>query len=239
MDDMFSCRKIGIVRSCFKQKFGIPRQPGLAAGATAVLDIEPPFGAPECFRGIERFSHLWVLFYFHATALQGWNSTVRPPRLGGDKRVGVFATRSNFRPNPFGLSAVKFLGITFKRGHALIEVENHDLLDGSPILDVKPYIRFADSMPDAVSFDPPETKLEVDILPEVRLILETYSDVDIAVFENLMIQLVSTDPRPAYLAGKPDADTYAVTVGDIEFRFRMEMPGVAVIYTIYRLPPLS
>lgn len=225
-------QRIGKVRSCFKQKFGIPRQPGLAPGTTAILDIFPPYGAPECFRGIEQYTHLWVFFHFHATADQGWRSTVRPPRLGGDIRIGVFATRSNFRPNPIGLSVVRFTGITYRQGHALLEVSNHDLLDGTPILDIKPYIAYADAHPDAQSFAPPVSTLNVEILPEVLAAVEGYPQLDPEAFEPLVRSLVSTDPRPAYLAGQPDEGIYAIPIGDVEFCFRMISPDTAQVYAL-------
>lgn len=233
MDSPLTLQAIGMVRSCFKQKFGIPRQSGLAPGATAVLDIFPPYGQPECFRAIEQYSHLWVIFHFHATASQGWHSTVRPPRLGGDKRIGVFATRSNFRPNPLGLSAVKLISMEFKRGHALLMVENHDLLDGSPIIDLKPYIGFADSIPEARSFEPPTAKLTVSLTSEVEIKLRTAPDLDFDAFRTLMTALIESDPRPAYLSGKPDTDSYAVPIHGMEFRFKVENGNEAIVYDIY------
>ncbi len=226
---------IGRVKSCFSRKFGIPRQPNLAPGARAILDIYPPYGAPECFRGIEAITHLWVIFQFHATTHQGWRSTVRPPRMGGDKRVGVFATRSNFRPNSIGLSCVKIVDIRFDKGHALIEVDNHDLLDGTPILDIKPYIPFADSREDAKAYEIPESTLDIEILPEVETYVHTHYDNPKA-FLNLMRHLIVSDPRPAYLASKPDEDSYAIAVDDHEFRFKIEFPSKAIVFSIIPLP---
>lgn len=227
----FEMHTIGRVRSCFSRKFGIPRQPSLAPGARAVLDIYPPYGAPECFRGIEGISHLWVLFQFHATTHQGWRSTVRPPRMGGDKRIGVFATRSNFRPNSIGLSAVKIENITFKNGHTLIEVSNHDLLDGTPILDIKPYIPFADAPPEATAYEPPESVLTVSIDPEVRDFIYAHIETP----ENyiaLIHKLIASDPRPAYLAGKDDPDIYAIALDQHEFRFRIENANNACVFSV-------
>ena len=139
-------RPIGIVRSCFGGKFAVPRQPGLCPSAWGDLVFEPEFRRPEALRGIEGFSHLWLIFGFHLTADAGWHPTVRPPRLGGNERVGVFASRSTFRPNGLGLSLVRLEGSEAreKEGTVLL-LGGLDLVDGTPVFDVKPYLPYAEA----------------------------------------------------------------------------------------------
>ncbi len=140
---------VGVIESCFKEKFGIPRQPGLVEAACASLRLLPPYDRAEAVRGLEGFSHVWLIFGFHATAAQGWRPTVRPPRLGGNARLGVFATRSTFRPNPLGLSVVRLLDIDTRRGVQL-QLAGGDLLNGTPVYDIKPYLPYADALSEAV-----------------------------------------------------------------------------------------
>ena len=142
--------RIGVVRSCFGEKFGVPRQPGLCPSAWGELIFDEACRSGEAVRGLDDFSHLWIVFHFHLTAGQGWHPTVRPPRLGGNRRLGVFASRSPFRPNAIGLSVVRLEGIDRERtdGPVLL-LGGVDLVDGTPVLDVKPYLPYADSLPDA------------------------------------------------------------------------------------------
>lgn len=190
---------VGIIHSCFTQKFGIPRQPRLASAATAVLELYPPWNRAESVRELETFSHLWLVFLFHQHMDKEVRLTVRPPRLGGNKRIGVFASRSSFRPNPIGMSAVQLEKVDYQRGVRL-HLRGIDLLDGTPVLDIKPYLPYSDCINDAVSPlmpDAPELVAEVcfsdmaseqcvklqDQHPEMRL---------------LIVQLLQQDPRPAY-----------------------------------------
>ncbi|MBE0584885.1 MAG: tRNA (N6-threonylcarbamoyladenosine(37)-N6)-methyltransferase TrmO, partial [Desulfofustis sp.] len=136
--DEHTCRIIGIIRSCYRQKFGIPRQAGLTPSASAELQLVRPFARREMIQGLEQFSHLWLLFLFHGVVGDGWQATVRPPRLGGRKRIGVFATRSPHRPNHIGLSAVRLLGIESDGDGVTLALGGVDLLDGTPVLDIKP-----------------------------------------------------------------------------------------------------
>jgi tRNA-Thr(GGU) m(6)t(6)A37 methyltransferase TsaA len=158
---------IGVVHTCFGGKFGIPRQPGLCPSAWGRLIFHEACRSPEAIRGIDGFSHLWLIFGFHETADQGWNPTVRPPRLGGNRRVGVFASRSTFRPNGLGLSLVRLEGIDTTAADApVLLLGGVDLLDGTPVYDIKPYLPYAESIPDAaVGFagdEIPRLKIEVD-----------------------------------------------------------------------------
>jgi tRNA-Thr(GGU) m(6)t(6)A37 methyltransferase TsaA len=147
--DRYCFTPIGTIHSPFKEKFGIPRQPGLMPSAEARLELLPPYDRDEALRGLEAFSHLWIVFVFHGIDREEWRPTVRPPRLGGNERVGVFATRSTHRPNPIGLSVVELTRIVRESGRLFLELRNVDLMDGTPILDIKPYVAYADSIPEA------------------------------------------------------------------------------------------
>ncbi|MGL4678266.1 MAG: tRNA (N6-threonylcarbamoyladenosine(37)-N6)-methyltransferase TrmO, partial [Plesiomonas shigelloides] len=140
---------IGVIQSPYKEKFAVPRQPGLVQDGNGELRLLPPYNQPDAVRGLEQFSHIWLVFVFHQTQEQGWRPTVRPPRLGGNERLGVFATRSTFRPNPIGLSKVELRGIKVHGGEVYLELGSLDLVDGTPILDIKPYLPYVDSEPEA------------------------------------------------------------------------------------------
>ena len=142
---------IARMRSDFPTKFGIPRQSGLVEELESTIVFEPEFRNPDALRGIEGYSHLWIIWQFSQAVRQEWSPTVRPPRLGGNTRMGVFATRSPFRPNNLGLSCVKLLGIEHTQTDgAVLHVAGADLMDGTPIFDIKPYVPYSDSFPDAV-----------------------------------------------------------------------------------------
>ena len=153
---------IGYIRTPFREKFGVPRQPGLATAAQGVLELAPPFDRPESLEGLEGFSHVWLLWRFHLAVRKSedWSPTVRPPRLGGNRRLGVFATRSPFRPNPLGLSAVRLLAV--ERRACRLVLGGVDLVDGTPVFDIKPYAPYTDSIPDAAGGF-------ADASPEARL----------------------------------------------------------------------
>ena len=163
---------IATIRSDFPTKFGIPRQSGLVEELRATVVFEPEYRSPDALRGLEDFSHLWLIWQFSEAVRDKWSPTVRPPRLGGNTRMGVFATRSPFRPNPIGLSCVRLEGIRREPelGHVL-EVSGADLMDGTPILDIKPYIPFADCHPDACGGwieDAPWHELDVDFPEQLQ-----------------------------------------------------------------------
>lgn len=185
---------IGQVHSCFSEKFGTPRQPGLAPSAEAELILVPPFDAPEALRGLEGCSHLWVIFVLHLS--EGWSPTVRPPRLGGNERRGVFATRSPFRPNPIGLSVVELAGLINEPGRRGLRLRNHDLVDGTPVLDIKPYLPYCDAIADAVApagFAEPPARRPVRFLPEVEAALAGRPRL-----RALLQEVLGLDPRPGY-----------------------------------------
>src|SRR5690606_22553065 len=147
----FTLPASGSTRSCFKEKFGIPRQPGLAPLARGRLELLPPYRDPAALEGLETCSHLWIQFVFHANSRTQWKPKVKPPRLGGNTSRGVFATRSPVRPNPIGLSVVRLAGITRVQDKCWLELSGIDLLDGTPVLDIKPYVPYVDCIPDAVN----------------------------------------------------------------------------------------
>lgn len=186
---------IATIRSDFPTKFGIPRQSGLVEELRATVVFEPEYRSPDALRGLEDFSHLWLIWQFSEAVRDKWSPTVRPPRLGGNTRMGVFATRSPFRPNPIGLSCVRLEGIRREPelGHVL-EVSGADLMDGTPILDIKPYIPYADCHPDAAAGFTAQTqthKLQVECPPEL------WETVPAAERDGLR-GVLENDPRPSY-----------------------------------------
>ena len=208
---------IARIHTNYKEKFGIPRQSGLAAGEIARVVFEPKYRNPDALRGIEGYSHLWLIWQFSKAVRTEWSPTVRPPRLGGNKKMGVFATRSPFRPNPIGLSSVKLLGVEHTEGLGdVLVIEGADLLDGTPIYDVKPYLAFTDSHPDAVSgFADEVSGYSVEVcFPE-----ELLSKIDKADREPLTA-LLSGDPRPSYKAEDGDRE-YGFRYSRYEIFFRV------------------
>lgn len=213
---------IGIIHSCFKEKFGIPRQPGLVDAAEARLQLLPPYNREEAVRGLEGFSHVWLIFGFHATAEQGWRPTVRPPRLGGNARVGVFASRSTFRPNPLGLSVVRLAGIDCSDGVSLT-LAGVDLLDQTPIFDIKPYLPYADALPSAQGgFAPenPDTAVSVSFSPQAERQLSRL-EAERPRLRQLVCELLAYDPRPAYRSDTDASRDYGVKLYDLDVRWRM------------------
>jgi len=193
---------IATVRSCFGEKFAVPRQPGLCPSAWGRLVFRPPFRSPEAIRGIEGFSHVWLIFGFHETLDHGWKPTVRPPRLGGNQRVGVFASRSTFRPNGLGLSLVKLEGIdTTAADSPILLLGGLDLLDGTPVYDVKPYLPYAEALPDAAGgfADEPIERLPVEVGSEASVAFERLP----ARARAVLLESLSLDPRPATNVADP------------------------------------
>jgi len=191
---------IGIVHSCFQQKFGIPRQPRLAPAATATIELLAPWDTMACLQGLEACSHIWLLFHFHRHQHRTPSATVRPPRLGGNQRMGVFATRSSFRPNHIGMSAVRLLSISENKGKPILHIAGVDLLDQTPLLDIKPYVPYSDSIAEAIS--PWQTPVG-EQHPTIHFSQQANeSCAQIAQqqpnFSTLIEQLLQQDPRPAY-----------------------------------------
>lgn len=220
----FTMNPIGIIQSCFKSKFGIPRQAGLSPSARATLELLPPYNRPEAVRGLEAFSHLWLLFVFHDHLGQTWRPTVRPPRLGGNQRLGVFATRSPFRPNPLGLSAVVLEGVDCGAGGVVLHLGGTDLLDGTPVLDIKPYLPYADARPDARSGFAPEApaeQLRVHFPETVELACRHWENQGYPELRELIREIVRLDPRPAYLPRNLQRDQFGTRLLDFEVRWQV------------------
>ncbi len=211
---------IGTIESCYPDKFGIPRQPGLAPSATAVLRLSAPFDHPDCVRGLEQFSHLWISFIFHQSPTR-WTPLIRPPRLGGNARIGVFASRATHRPNRLGLSLVELAGIEYTPAPALV-LRGHDLVDGTPVVDIKPYLPWADSAEEAsAGFAPePPPRLAVRLSDDCRRILNERPDGES--LGALICEVLSQDPRPAYRRHKRDDRRYGVRLHDLDVRFHVQ-----------------
>ncbi|MEJ6655443.1 MAG: tRNA (N6-threonylcarbamoyladenosine(37)-N6)-methyltransferase TrmO [Pseudomonas sp.] len=212
----YSFEPIGLVHSCFAEKFAIPRQPQLAPAARGVLELFPPYDKPEAVAGLEGVSHLWLLFVFHAAASGEHHLRVRPPRLGGNQRIGVFASRSTHRPNPIGQSVVKLEGI--EAGRLLLS--GIDLLDGTPILDIKPYVPYADALTDASNnlAEAAPAQLAVDWAESALLQARTQAQRLQQPVIELIEQCLAQDPKPAYQ--RPDAEReYGVRFWDINVRW--------------------
>ena len=189
---------IGVLETCFPEKFGIPRQPRLAPSAAGKIILEPPFNHSDCFEGLEHYSHIWLTFIFHENVKQGWKPKVRPPRLGGNKKMGVFATRSSFRPNGLGQSVVCLENIDVVDQKATIHVSGVDLVSGTPILDIKPYIPYADCLTQATSkfAEKPPEPLKVVFSEEANTFLRHSDEGDD--YRVLIQDVLQQDPRPAY-----------------------------------------
>ena len=220
---------IAHIRSDFKSKFGIPRQSGLVDSLPAQILFEPAFRDPEALRGLEGFSHLWLIWLFSETAKAGWSPTVRPPRLGGNRRMGVFATRSPFRPNPIGLSSVRLLHIEPQGPQGpVLHIAGADLMDGTPILDIKPYLPYVDAHPEAqggFALQEKSGALQVDF-PE-----ELLHAIPPALREGL-IEVLAQDPRPAYQ--QDPGRVYGMAFADFDIRFTVEGGRLTVVDAVIR-----
>ena len=205
---------IGHIHTDFSSKFGIPRQSGLVPELKGVIIFEPEFRNPQAFRGLEEFSHIWILWKFSKSEKEHWSATVKPPRLGGKKRMGVFATRSPYRPNDIGLSSVRLEKINFdEKMGPMLYVAGADLLDGTPIYDIKPYIAYTDSHPDAAegfAGTVKEKELQVDF-PEELLSKFPKEKPD------AILGVLSQDPRPAY--DTDETRLYGVEFAGFDVRF--------------------
>ena len=215
---------IARMHSDFATKFGIPRQSGLVEELRSTIVFEPEFRNPNALRGIEDFSHLWIIWQFSKAVRQGWSPTVRPPRLGGNTRMGVFATRSPFRPNNLGLSSVKLLGVEHTENFGtVLHVGGADLMDGTPIFDIKPYIAYGDSHPEAkggFTDTAGEFLLQVDFPKD--LLSRIPRDKQAAA-----IGVLSHDPRPSYQR-KPDR-VYGLTFAGFDIRFKVAEETLTVV----------
>jgi tRNA-Thr(GGU) m(6)t(6)A37 methyltransferase TsaA len=216
-------KPVGYVSSPYKQKFAVPRQPDLVREAIGEIHFVPEFADLNCVRGLEQFSHLWLLFHFHETAEHGWTPTVTPPRLGGNTRVGVFATRSSYRPNAIGMSVVEFVDIQQRGPELILRVRGIDLVDGTPIIDIKPYLPYADAKPDArggYAEDAPGNKLQVNFSAEAHAQLATFVS-EYPQLENFITAVLQQDPRPAQHARQQSDREFGMFLYDLNIRWRV------------------
>lgn len=226
----FQFEQIGVIRSPYKEKFAVPRQPGLVKSCGGELHLIAPYNQADAVRGLEAFSHLWVLFIFHQTMEGGWRPTVRPPRLGGNARMGVFATRSTFRPNPVGMSLVELQGIRCQKDQVILELGGLDLVDGTPVVDIKPYLPFAEALPDArasYAQQAPQADMPVyftDALSsELAQLEKRYPRL-----REFIVDVLAQDPRPAYRKEEEAGKSYAVWLLDFNVRWRVTDAGFEV-----------
>ncbi len=214
---MINLKKIAVIRTDFPEKFGIPRQSGLVEELRSTLVFEPEYRVPEAIRGIEQFSHLWLIWEFSKAVRNGWSPTVRPPRLGGNTRMGVFATRSPYRPNPLGLSCVRLLNVEHDTPEgAVLRLSGADLMDGTPIYDIKPYLPYVDCRADATNgfaLAQQEGVLSVDV-PEN--IAEEFPREKLSA----LVSVLAQDPRPQYI-NDPERE-YTMSFAGFEVSFAVD-----------------
>jgi tRNA-Thr(GGU) m(6)t(6)A37 methyltransferase TsaA len=223
MNDV-TIRVIARMKSDFPTKFGIPRQSGLVEELHSTIIFEPEFRNPDALRGIEEFSHIWLIWQFSEAVRQEWSPTVRPPRLGGNTRMGVFATRSPFRPNNLGLSSVKLLGVEHTKEYGMVlHVAGADLMDGTPIFDIKPYIPYGDSHPDATGGFTDQAK---DFILQVQFPQHLLSKIP-QDKQAAAIGVLSHDPRPSY---QKQADRiYGLNFAGFDIRFQVNGDTLTVL----------
>lgn len=222
MSETYELKTIGHVRSDFPEKFGIPRQAGIVDALESAIIFEPEYRREEALRGLEGFSHIWVIWQFSEAVRDSWSPTVRPPRLGGNARMGVFATRSPFRPNALGLSCVRLISIEHSEEHgAYLRIAGADMLDGTPVYDIKPYVSYADCHPDALSGFAPNAGRQLRV--------EYSGDTLSAVPETKRAALtgvLANDPRPRY-QNDPER-VYAMDFAGLEIKFTVSEDTLTV-----------
>lgn len=230
-DTALTMNPVAITHSGFKEKFGIPRQPGLALSMTATIELLPPYDDIDTVRGLEQCSHIWLVFVFSACVGKGWSALVRPPRLGGNDKLGVFATRSPFRPNPIGLSPVRLEAIRHQQGRVLLDVSGADLLDQTPILDIKPYLPYSDIIDDALfeianSIEPLD--LPVHYEARARQDLLHHSQRLDQPLQRQIEEVLRCDPRPAYHKQKQSQREYGIRLHDLNIRWLITSDTIQV-----------
>ncbi len=219
--DIIEIQSIGHIKSCYVEKFGIPRQPGLVTKAEATVEMISPFDRIEMFKELEQFSHIWIIFQFNDVFDEGWRPTVRPPGLGGQQRVGVFASRSPHRPNNIGISVVKLLSITHSEGSLKLQVEGGDFLDGTPVLDIKPYVPFADCIVKAHGGFSAKgiSAMEVHFSDRAILFCKDYYKQTGRDLAGIIEQVLHQDPRPANQ--RPRKVEYGMQLWDVNIKWKV------------------
>ncbi len=217
---------IGHIKTDFKTKFGVPRQSGIIKSAKGQIVFEKEYRDASAFRGLEEFSHIWVLWEFSQAKSEKWSPTVRPPLLGGNQRMGVFATRSPYRPNSIGMSVLKLDSIDYdKHQGPVLNVSGCDMMDGTPIFDIKPYLAYADSIPDARGGF---TEKLNDRTLEVEYEGELFAKIPVDI-QNTVVEILKNDPRPSYQ--NDEGRVYGFLFGEFEIKFRVEGKKLTVIST--------
>ena len=224
---------IAFVQSGFKEKFGIPRQPGLVNTMQSRIVLEAAYSSPDAVRGLEGCSHVWLVFIFSECVDKGWKPTVRPPRLGGNERRGVFATRSPFRPNPIGLSAVTLDSIEITGQQVSLIVSGADLMDGTPIVDIKPYVPYSDCLPEAhfalaENYQP--LSLAVSFSPEAQQQLNEIERTQALPLKAQITEILRCDPRPAYQ--RDPNRCYGIRLHDYNIRWSIDDITGIYVHTI-------
>lgn len=235
MSDLsLTLQPVAIIHTPYKEKFSVPRQANLVQDGTGVVELLPPYNSPEAVRGLEQFSHLWLIFQFDQIPMGKWQPTVRPPRLGGNQRVGVFASRATHRPNPLGLSKVELRRVECENGKVLLHLGAVDLVDGTPIFDIKPYLAYADSEPDAISGfaqSKPEVKLQVVWREKAKSAVQKIAKFQ-PHFQRFVSDVLQQDPRPAYQQGQISERIYGVNLADYNVTFCFCTEGVVEVVDI-------
>lgn len=225
----YTVQPIGLIHSCYSEKFGIPRQPGLVKSARGAIELLPPCNREEMFKGLETFSHIWLQFLFHESMADGWRPTVRPPWLGGQERVGLFASRSPHRPNFLGLSVVRHLGMRKEGGKLFVDIGELDLLHGTPIVDIKPYVPYSDRVEDAaqgfVRFS--EKKISVRFSAEADASCRRYQEVTGRDLKTLIHEVLEQDPRPA--SQRKQEREYGMLLWKVNVRWLADESGFKVL----------
>lgn len=224
---------IGTVHSPFKEKFGVPRQPGLVKGNIGQIELHAPWNREEALQGLEGFSHIWALFIFHQAikADTEWRPTVRPPRVGA-KRQGVFATRSPYRPNPIGMSVLGYHGWEKKNGKLFLHISDLDLIDGTPIIDIKPYLPYADSLPDAqggfAHTAPENSEIELLFTPTATEQIQRWAT-EYPLLTQLITSTLQHNPRPLHFGNIDKRKTFGLKLYQFNVKWQIENECITVL----------
>lgn len=228
---------VAIIHTPYKEKFSVPRQANLVQDGTGIVELLPPYNTPEAVRGLEQFSHIWLIFQFDKIPIGKWQPTVRPPRLGGNQRIGVFASRATHRPNPLGLSKVALKQIECRDGKVLLHLGSVDLVDGTPIFDIKPYVAYADSEPHAQSGfaqEKPQTHLNVIFSEAAQSAVQKQVKLR-PHFQRFITEVLQQDPRPAYQQGQYNERIYGVNLYEFNVRFQFVDENTVCVIDIERV----
>ncbi len=231
MTSELNLKPIAVIHTGFKEKFGIPRQPGLAKSMTATIELLPEFSSAEAVRGLETCSHIWLIFVFSACVDKGWSPSVRPPRLGGNQKLGVLASRSPFRPNPIGLSPVKLEKIRLENNTVFLDVSGADLLDQTPILDIKPYLPYSDIIEEAsfeLATQAQTLELNVNYACDTEATMEAHAQRLNIPLRQQIEEILRCDPRPAYHKNKKSPRIYGIRLHDLDIRWTINSEHIQV-----------